>query len=646
MPQKIVCRDCGTSFTIAAGVVSVDCPGCGKTIRLAGRSKSPRRRSSGKRPGSTPIPSEYKYLIAGVVVSVTAFVLIVAQVSNRVKQHRHQLQQQQQQADGAPGEQPVGGGSASGGGSGTSPIAIGGAKDREQLRLDRDRERYANIPRQRLISQHGPDIVATIYISNLKGPEDELDYFLTRRLRDTLDHYYQQAVEEATVKNEPARKAAEQQAIAKAKNSTFPSPLVRYTYNAVPPKWPAPEVAEAIKVPGTFRYHIVPVPDLEDFGRRLDIGEVTKIDEKNRAIYVKSSLPDEVPDYDREQMQIAFGRDKVITVLVHGAQGKPNDVFEYLQNRLHDALESSSGAGTIMGRKRSTPGEYRFNVGPISDIEYFASQVSFGECSVNHNRLIVDVAAKLPEKIPEVPDIPSPPPPTVAKMKAEYEKDLERRQKRVSKTNDLAQRSDEDDISWTIRMLTYGGPFEKTKAIDSLSTLTVPDDRVEPLVEAIKSCLRTTNLSSSDEKQLTGALQRLSPDGHMIVMTERLHSGNTFQKRDVINQLAATGKKEAAEAIVPHINDFFLGETAINALGQMGEVAEEPLIIRLTDPDPEVRMIVCALLARVGTEKCIPHLKRQASDRQKNPKIRNVATASLRQLRARLSTDSDSDEPN
>ncbi|MCA9212305.1 MAG: HEAT repeat domain-containing protein [Planctomycetales bacterium] len=87
----------------------------------------------------------------------------------------------------------------------------------------------------------------------------------------------------------------------------------------------------------------------------------------------------------------------------------------------------------------------------------------------------------------------------------------------------------------------------------------------------------------------------------------------------------------AAEKLKPY-KDWTFTETAIDALGRIGEAAVEPLVKSLDDPNPLVRYRAARILAKIGPDAfaAVPALVKHLSDVDES--VRKEAARALGQI--------------
>jgi HEAT repeat protein len=114
-------------------------------------------------------------------------------------------------------------------------------------------------------------------------------------------------------------------------------------------------------------------------------------------------------------------------------------------------------------------------------------------------------------------------------------------------------------------------------------------------------------------------------------MREKPTSDEIRQMRAQVEaeQPAAPSASQAASSIY---RPWGVKETAVDALGRIGEVAVVPLIQALADPDPGARTQAARALARIGpaAKEAVPELMRCLDD--PDEEVRQAAARALGQI--------------
>jgi dienelactone hydrolase/DNA-directed RNA polymerase subunit RPC12/RpoP len=109
-----------------------------------------------------------------------------------------------------------------------------------------------------------------------------------------------------------------------------------------------------------------------------------------------------------------------------------------------------------------------------------------------------------------------------------------------------------------------------------------------------------------------------------------------FVKSDVFEHLGRLKDPRAARPVAQFLDDFHEREEAYQCLMNMGSAAEDVVIEVAPTNDPEISLAAINLLAEIGTEKCLPILRKAAS-KSPQPAIRNRAKSAITQVRKRAS---------
>lgn len=482
---------------------------------------------------------------------------------------------------------------------------------------------------------------AIVVVTDVVGEPNEASYYLVRRFEKALRHYYMEAVERAKQKTEQNRKSAEQEAKAKAKN-TF-SLVVFYQYRQEFPDLPAPMAKELSRTDdGEITFEVAPVPDVNDFARRVEIGRVLNVDAGKRKVTIQSLIPAPVPDVDREELEIAYGLGKAATVWVNGVEPRPN-VDRYLSDQLMQYVKSVGGGGIVLGpfRPQGT-GRLRFQVAPVEDVEAFASLIKFGSPDeIDVAKRIINVTAKLPDELPD---------PVARSLAGPSNEggtpdpnDINMARKRNLPTNaDKEPRPGEDELAWIIRILANGTSFAQQAAIERLEKIEeIPDQQREALVDAMEEMIREDTFFGKVTERVVERFAQLDESRAITLLIEQLTDRRSSASR-VVYALAKIKNPRAAEAIASMMTDFFTAKDASAALRRMGPVAEDAVLELSNSSALSMQVEACKILGVVGTEKSLRKLKGLAA-RARNPELRTIAANSVRLIEGRLEETKQSD---
>jgi hypothetical protein len=470
-----------------------------------------------------------------------------------------------------------------------------------EARMDRGRMQNAETQRAEMAKKVGADKVVTVIITGVPGDPAAAHKYLNRKLFRAAYHDYKEAASRAQAQTEQNKEQAKQQALAQAQQPGGFGPMfVHFRYQQVDSDLPYPQIISGSKANGTFIYHASPVLGLEPFAARFDIGEKRMIDHGSRTVTIEAQLPNPVPDPDVEELYLQYGRDAVARIHVKGATGDQDRVTYYLETQTTQLDPATNLA--VAGLKMTAPGEYDLFVAPVSDLAVFAARIGYGTVAETDPAIrVITVDAKLPDDLPARP--------TAAELAEIRRKEWDKHWNKPSIFDDKP-REGEDFYAWAFRVI-KGNHSPAAKA--ALLELKLKDVEEEHLEEVSETLIATLKGSWNVAEHLD-AMAVWKGKG-----TEKAILGlvGNFQYRQhskaIMDCLAKFGTKESARALTMGLTDRSYGDDAVQALIEIGPVAEEFVVKFVDHRDEPVRNRVYDVLAEIGTEKSVSKLRSTAS---------------------------------
>ena len=105
---------------------------------------------------------------------------------------------------------------------------------------------------------------------------------------------------------------------------------------------------------------------------------------------------------------------------------------------------------------------------------------------------------------------------------------------------------------------------------------------------------------------------------------------------EVFRALGSLKDSRAAVPVAMRLTDRRDREAAYLCLQEMGAAAEDVVIEIVPNNDPQLSMAAVNLLAEIGTDKCLPMLRKAAS-KSLSPEIRKRAKSAIVRVRKRES---------
>jgi hypothetical protein len=188
---------------------------------------------------------------------------------------------------------------------------------------------------------------------------------------------------------------------------------------------------------------------------------------------------------------------------------------------------------------------------------------------------------------------------------------------------------------------------------DKLAELVIADD-VFKRDKAVRVLLRTSpsQVTPEQRKKIARAFKQLAEDdrasmreeaikGLVIwggkysgpILLRMLEDSRPFEVEHVIKALGDIKYAKAAPALAAKLGDFFLHQHVRRALRQMGEDAEDALLVVAPSQNPDICLAAIELLGDCGTAKSLPLLRQGATAR--NLRVRDASKEAIRKIIAR-----------
>jgi hypothetical protein len=201
-----------------------------------------------------------------------------------------------------------------------------------------------------------------------------------------------------------------------------------------------------------------------------------------------------------------------------------------------------------------------------------------------------------------------------------------------------------------------GGDANDPAYFDRLAELVTTDEFFKR-DKAVRVLLRTSpsQVTPEQRKKIARAFKQLvEDDQHSLreeaikglviwggkfsgpILLKMLEDSKPFEVEHVIKALGDIKYAKAAPALAAKLGDFFLGKHAAKALRQIGEEAEDALLVVAPTQDPDVCLAAVELLGDCGSVKSLPLLRKGATSR--NWRVRDASKEAIRKILARKNT--------
>ncbi|HVV99868.1 MAG TPA: HEAT repeat domain-containing protein [Planctomycetaceae bacterium] len=168
----------------------------------------------------------------------------------------------------------------------------------------------------------------------------------------------------------------------------------------------------------------------------------------------------------------------------------------------------------------------------------------------------------------------------------------------------------DEDIDQALQDLKARDVFKVNGALDRLGKAIVVDNRREQVTPAIVALLQDRD--DGIRSRAVKAIGVWGSQEQVPTLIELLDDQNPFVKGNAFEALGKLGGKKAADALAERVPPFFGRREASQALQQMGEVAEAPVLPLLKNKDWTIQSEACKILAVVGTRKSLADLEKIA----------------------------------
>jgi len=287
----------------------------------------------------------------------------------------------------------------------------------------------------------------------------------------------------------------------------------------------------------------------------------------------------------------------------------------------------------------------RVAIGPVKDFNAFASAVDFGDVLVRNESkrsLAVKVhRMKLGAKAETVEE--------------EIQLDMKERAKESQREMEeqMARSRAEAERREAARVKEEEGDPSDPNYYDKLAELVIADD-VFKRDKAVRVLLRTSpsQVTPEQRKKIARAFKQLVEDdrasmreeaikGLVIwggkysgpILLRMLEDSRPFEVEHVIKALGDIKYAKAAPALAAKLGDFFLHQHVRRALRQMGEDAEDALLVVAPSQNPDICLAAIELLGDCGTARSLPLLRQGATAR--NLRVRDASKEAIRKIIAR-----------
>lgn len=491
-----------------------------------------------------------------------------------------------------------------------------------EARMERGRMQNAETQRAEMAQKVGADKVVTVIVKGVPGDPVAADKYLNRKLFRAVYHDYKEAASRAQAQTEQNKEQAKQQALAQAQQPGGFGPMfVHFRYQQVDSDLPYPRIIAGSKANGTFIYHASPVLGLEPFAARFDIGEKRTIDHGSRTVTIEAQLPNPVPDPDVEELYLQYGRDAVARIHIKGATGELDRVTYYLETETTKLDPATNLA--VAGLKMTAPGEYDLFVAPVSDLAVFAARINYGTVAETDPAIrVITVDAKLPEDLPARP--------SAAELAEIRRKEWDKHWNKPSIFDDKP-RDGEDFYAWAFRVIKGNHSSAAKAALLELTLKEVDDEQLEEVSKTLIATLKDT-WNVPEHLDAMAVWKGEGTEKAILGLIGNIHYHR--HSKAIMDCLAKFGTKESARALTMGLADRTYGDDAVQALLEIGPVAEEFVVKFVDHRDEAVRNRVYDVLAEIGTEKSIAKLRSNVT-KEKESFMKDRAKEVIEQIKLR-----------
>ena len=469
------------------------------------------------------------------------------------------------------------------------------------------------------------------------------DRYLQHQLREAVKVLHEEQTAGSRARTEANRKRAEERVKAEMKREVQQNPAANgplwasgtfggrwYRYERAEPEVDGVQVYSSNSEPagGPRAFRVYPVPDLDRLAGLLPDLRKVSVDPADRVLTLAADLPDPLPDENLDDVNRLYPAARRVRLVID----YPTQHGEFWTRR--DWLREVAGAPAMSagGDERLTVARHQWlsedgrlvlTVGPVDDVPAYADRVDFGDVrDVDATGRTIAILGRVPDNLEELAE-------------AQEQRDKAERD-RAAGISDREPREGETHAAWAARVLRENTDTWATRA--ALDHLKVSDPAAEDPDEraaadaALLAALRVADWHEVDD--YADAVIVRKPDGYLDALAEALRGdrGTHHRKEEILEKLAGVDDPGVGFIAAGMLGDHWLTEPAVAALRRLGPNAEPALLPLLSDPRPEMRRDVAALLSEVGTERgaeAILARSKLEDDRQLARHMR-IAAASLR----------------
>jgi|GEM_PF-5988449 len=192
----------------------------------------------------------------------------------------------------------------------------------------------------------------------------------------------------------------------------------------------------------------------------------------------------------------------------------------------------------------------------------------------------------------------------------------------------------EEKIDRAIEDLTEGDVWARREAAKTLRTADFLEEKHEQVAKALEVGLaENDSFAEEDIAAAFGVWGTKKNVPAIIDMLEGSRWGHGDSRKHAIRALAKLKDERGAVAIVAALSSKE-GLVAVQALKDMGPVAEDAVLPQLENDDPKMRFQVCGILQEIGTADSIDNLKRHSSG-DRVPEVKKAAREAIKAIEER-----------
>lgn len=477
-------------------------------------------------------------------------------------------------------------------------------------------ERYQQGLRRDAIERAKSDVVLTfgqryakITIQGVPRPAADADYYIERKLFKAAYEEYAQGAKKADAATEANRKAAEQQALAQAKNAGPFGHIggVWYQYQQVRNDIPYPVAKGGELEAGTNVYYVGPVSNPREFGSKLSFGSIVSVNDIERSVTINSTIPSPIPDIDLEELILQHGKERMVTIRLLGFEGKSDPAMYYMEQQVSAIRSGFNEQLTSVGPKQLSNGEFVLYLAPATTTKEIAQRIRFGDVTdTDPVTRTITVQVKIPEDLPERPS-------PAEQMRQMHEAAMQR----LPKGHRMRERDgDESDLDTVISVLTdgvsvvhQGKTMGVSEALELLSDLIVPDEKREAVGKGLVAVGEGTWAWHHRDALLKMMHEFPTPDVMEFVHSQLQANSSRLDKPLLLKFVLKHPSPEGAKAVATVMTDHWAAKDASRTLRGMGEVAE-PVVLKLAmDPYLSMRVEAYDILSEIGGENAYLKLR-------------------------------------